>query len=207
MTDFRAIAAETLEKVEAYKIAEDWKPWKTSKGVEIFYKESSDYKGNVYKTMYELAASPETVFDLVWDLEKHKKWESALRGGMEIVEEIDENLKIIRSVSVPLLKGLVSARDFIDLLGYKRYLDKNLILLYWRGVEHPKYKDNVKGCVRGTTYPSAIYLYSVEGNPNKTRGVNIFQLQGHLSPKSLTERFIPNLQFDWHEDLQKALGL
>ncbi|XP_070560911.1 stAR-related lipid transfer protein 6-like [Ptychodera flava] len=205
MTDFRSIASDTLHKVEAYMSSEDWKPWKTSKGMEIVYKKSLDFQGNVYKTMYELNASPERVLDLIGDLEKHQKWEKALRGGMECVEQVDENLKVVRSVSAPLLGGLVSARDFIDLLGYKRYMEKNLILLYWRGVEHPKYKDNVKGCVRGTTYPSAIYLYGVEGNPEKTRGVNIFQVEGHLSPKSLTEKFLPNLQLDWYGDLQKVI--
>ncbi|XP_002735978.1 stAR-related lipid transfer protein 5-like [Saccoglossus kowalevskii] len=205
MADYSAIAEETLTKVNAYVESTDWKPWKTSKGMEIVYKPSSDFKGNVYKTMYELDAPREKILELIWDLKQHEKWETALKGGMECVEQIRENLMVIRSVSAPLLKGLVSARDFIDLLGYKYYPEKNLILIYWTGVEHPKYKDTVKGCVRANTYPSAIYLYPAEGDGKKTRGVNIFQLEGHLVPKTLTERFIPDLQFDWYHDIKKVL--
>ncbi|XP_077987607.1 stAR-related lipid transfer protein 5-like [Glandiceps talaboti] len=207
MTDYEAVAADTLNIVKKYVESDGWKPWKTSNGLTMVYKDSSDFDGNVYKSSFELDVSPDTIIDLVWDIKKREKWQSSVlsNGGLECVEKINEDLIVLRSMSTPQMKGLITSRDFIDVFGRCRCHDDNCVIIYWSNTTHPTYSDSVKGHVRGHNYPSAFFVYPVEGNPKQTRGLNIFQIDGHLRPKIITDRFLPNLQFDMFADIKKAV--
>ncbi|XP_002735984.1 stAR-related lipid transfer protein 6-like [Saccoglossus kowalevskii] len=204
MSQYRSIAEDTLLRVEEYARSDGWKPCKTSRGLTITCKDSLDFHGKVYRSTYELAASPERALDLIWDLEKHMKWHESV-DRMGCIETIDEDLKVIRTVSVPYLKGLISPREFIDVIGYKRYQERNLLILYWKGVEHDDYRKPTRGCVRGVTYPSAMFLYAVDGQPQRSRCVQILQLDGHTWPRAITDRALTIFQTNGYDDLVKAI--
>jgi len=203
MTDYKAIGQSFLGKVIDYEARDDWKLYKTSKDVNVYTKPSPDFNGTLHKTVYDIDASPEKCLDLVLDLEKHAKFDSAIKE-MSLIERINEDVIVMRSTSPSMMAGLISPRDFIDIMGVDRQPDKNLIIAYYGSVEHCEYPEQ-KGFVRGMNYPSAIFLRAVDGSPNKTHAVNIVQFEGHLSPKSLVEKFIPNLQITFVDDIRKGV--
>ncbi|XP_002735413.1 stAR-related lipid transfer protein 6-like [Saccoglossus kowalevskii] len=203
MSEYAALAASCLDKVMAYEADSDWKPYKSSKHAQVFTKPSPDFNGTLHKTTYNIEASPEKCLDLIYDNAKHAKFDRSIKDQTTL-KQIGDGMNIVRSLTPSMMAGLISSRDFIDLICFKRIPEKNVIVVYYVSVEHPDYPET-KGAVRGVTYPSAVFLYNVDGNPNKTRGVNITQFEGHLSPKSLVEKFIPGTQLDFVEDLAKGV--
>ncbi|XP_077996514.1 stAR-related lipid transfer protein 5-like [Glandiceps talaboti] len=205
MTDYKAIGTSCLAKVIEYESKDDWKLYKSSKDVNVYTRPSPDFNGTLHKTVYDVDAPPEKCLDLVLDLEKHAKFDSAIKE-MKLIETVEEDVIIMRTTSPSMMAGLISPRDFIDILGVDRQEGNNLIIAYYCSAEHQNYPQQ-KGFVRGTNYPSAIFLRAADGNPNKTQAVNIVQFEGHLSPKSLVEKFIPGLQITFVDDIRKGVKL
>ncbi|XP_077996409.1 stAR-related lipid transfer protein 6-like [Glandiceps talaboti] len=204
MADYRAIGDGVLSKVFLYEAATDWTLAndKKDKGVRVFYRQGSDFDGRMYKSEYEVNTSPEKVMQLSLDNDKRVKWDTSVKE-VKSIQILDEDTEILYTILQSYLGGLVSSRDMIDIVGVKRYPEKNLILLYWTSVEHPDYP-KVKKYVRGLNYPSATFLYSIEGDPNRTRVVDILQSDLSLSPKSLIEKMLPILMPGYADDLRKG---
>ncbi|XP_077996411.1 stAR-related lipid transfer protein 6-like [Glandiceps talaboti] len=204
MADYRAIGDGILNKVFSYETATDWTLAndKKDKGIRVFYRQGSDFDGRMSE--YDVNASPETVLQLTTGNEKRVKWDTSLKE-VKPIQRLDEESELVYTILPSYLYGLVSSRDLVDFVAFKRYPEKNLILIYWTSVEHPGYP-KVKQYVRGLNYPSGTFLYSVDEDPNRTRVIDIIQSDLFLSPKSLIEKVLPMLMPRYANDLRKQVA-
>ncbi|XP_006824344.2 stAR-related lipid transfer protein 6-like [Saccoglossus kowalevskii] len=137
------------------------------------------------------------------DIENHHKWNSSIES-ISVIEQINEDMKVIYSVTPSHLGGLVSHRDFCDLVGVRHFQEKDVHVIYDVSVDHPECPP-VKKYVRARNYPSGHLLYKVDGDPNKTRIVDFIQSEMHLSPKALIDRLIPFLIPAYLKDLSNGV--
>ncbi|ESN91670.1 hypothetical protein HELRODRAFT_69957, partial [Helobdella robusta] len=157
-----------------------------------------------YKVEGNFNASPDLVFKYVDPVPSgpRSRWDHAIKELQE-VERFNPDLAVIRTITKNAFGGLISPRDFTDLVvnvKNDKYLSTNA-----QGVQHP----SCPACsdfVRGTNHPCAIICYRVPGEPQKTRVVSYIQtdLSGML-PKTLVENALPSNQVDFFVTLKKTL--
>jgi len=198
-------ANELLEKIRSYTKDEDgWKVQKKVKDVTVWSKPSPEWNGTLYKAEAYMDATPEDTFKYVDPSPDgpRSKWDKAVKG-LEIIEEIEKDVKVVRTITHSAVGGLISSRDFIDLV--VNVNNDELISTNGYGVEHPNCPA-VSDPVRGTNYPCAIICFRVPGDANKTRVASYTQTNlGGMLPKSLVENALPSNQVDMMNSLKKAL--
>jgi len=198
-------AKEILEKIKSYRNdAEGWKVAKKTPEVTVWEKVSPHWNGMLYRVEGEVNAEPSLVFSYIDPNPNgsRSKWDKAIKE-LQVVETIDSEVSVVRTITHSAFGGLISARDFTDLVINEKtddYLSTNA-----EGVQHP-------GClpasefVRGKNYPCAIICFRIPGEPKKTKVVSYIQTDlGGMLPKSLVENALPSNQVDFFSALRKAL--
>ncbi|XP_077870626.1 stAR-related lipid transfer protein 5-like [Saccoglossus kowalevskii] len=191
MTDYRALADIALEKVLSY--ASDGSGWifhKNTDGIKLYYRPSPEFNGILYKTDFIFNASPKNVYDFTRDMGLLQKLNNNIEET-QILEMMDD-MAVTRFVLASQLMGLVSPREFINVVSWKEIPEQNAYTVYNNNVEHASYPI-VPEFVRGTTYPSGRLLYPVEGEPNKCRVIGFSQSDIKLSPQTLVDKFAPGM--------------
>ncbi|XP_077992228.1 stAR-related lipid transfer protein 5-like [Glandiceps talaboti] len=203
MTDYLAIAASNYEKIDELAALPDseWKEDKDKKGAKIWHRKSTEFDGRVVKSQYEVETTPENIRDLIMNPEKRLKWDHHNTKDFALVEQINEDLGIYHTLSPSMMGGIVSSRDVCDVIAYRSFPDKNLLRGAWSSVHHRKCPE-VKGSVRAHYYASGNYLQGIEGG--KTLVTDIIQFDGHLTPKSVAEKFLPGAMMDYIKDMRKG---
>lgn len=181
-----------------------WTIVKESPQVTVWQKAASDWGGMIYKSVGFVDADPETVFRYVDPFPggERQKWEPTVKER-SLVERVDETTVILRSVTHSAVLGLISSRDFVDII-IKGQDDESF---YTRGVgvDHPDCPPT-QSAVRGYNHPCGIICQKVPGQPKKTKMTTIIQtnLNG-LLPKSVVEGALPGSQTDFFGALRKVL--
>ncbi|XP_070533273.1 stAR-related lipid transfer protein 5-like [Ptychodera flava] len=202
--DYKAIAEDAVKILLDYETKiKDWKHYKTKNGVTMSYRVSNEMDGYIYKSEYVLDAPVEKVVDLTVDNDKHLKWDTGV-SKLETIETLDEHTAIVRSLTPSFLLGLISPREFIDILGLREFPERNTTFIFFVGVEHPKCPE-LDGIVRGKNYPSGTFLSPVVGNENKTQALDFVQFDVNLSPKKLADQVSSTGIFDYIRDLKRGL--
>ncbi|KAJ8304894.1 hypothetical protein KUTeg_018477 [Tegillarca granosa] len=213
--DYRAKGEQVAQTLQNYCNSEDsWKPVKEGKNFKILYRKSSEFDGYI------------VVFDYVEPLPdgQRLKWDKTMKS-IEILKQIDSDLRINRACTHSAAMGLISPRDFVDLIQIKEtdeYISTNAV-----SVDNEKPEDNshVRGwnyhtavsieCdefppekkfVRGWNYCCGIVVFKISNDPNKCKLVSLIQpdIKGML-PKSLVDSTIPSSMTDFFTQLTKAL--
>jgi hypothetical protein len=203
--EWKARAQQIIEKIRCYRNDEDgWKLSKKSPEVTVWEKPSPDWNGMLYKVEGEMNAEPEMVFKYVDPRPSGPRgqFDKAIKE-LQLVDSIAENIFVVRTITHDAFGGLISPRDFTDLVINENNGD--YLATSSEGVEHP-------GCVpvpefvRGKNYPCSILCFRVPGNAKRTKVISFIQtdLSGML-PKALVETALPSNQINFFASLRKAL--
>lgn len=198
-------ATEIVAKIERFQRDEDgWKSAKKTKDVSVWYKQSPDWNGLLYKSEAIIGADAEAVFSYLEPTKEspRAKWDKAIKD-LETVERIDKATAVIRTITHSAFAGMISSRDFVDLSVTTRTPD--YISTCSEGVDHPSCppaNDKVRGC----NYPCAIICHRVPGEPKQTRLVSYIQTDlGGILPKSLVDSALPSNMVNFVTALKQAL--
>lgn len=203
--NWREKANEILAKVKRHaEDSEGWKVAKKSKEATVFWKPSSDWSGALYKSESIMNADPATVFSFI-DPDPNgprSKWDKAIKE-LQIVDKVDSDLTVVRTITHSAFGGIISSRDFVDLIANVN--NDECIATNAQGVEHPGMPVS-SDHVRGNNYPCGIYCYKIPEDANKTRVVSYIQTDlGGMLPKSVVESALPSNMIDFCHSLKKAL--
>lgn len=198
-------AKEVLEKIKGYRQDNDgWKQAKKMPEVSVWEKQSPDWNGMLYRVEGIVNTDPETAFSYIdpAPTSPRSEWDKAIKE-IQLIEQIDLNVSVVRTITYSAFAGLISSRDFTDIVvneSTDEYLATNA-----RAVEHP-------GCppssdlVRGINYPCAIICFRVPEQPKRTKITSYIQTDlGGMLPKALVENALPSNQVDFFMALRKIL--
>ncbi|KAH3843391.1 stAR-related lipid transfer protein 5-like [Dreissena polymorpha] len=189
-----------------YKEQEGWTlSKKTKDGASIFYRHSKEFDGYLYKGECVYDAPPQTVFNYVDPLpDSHRgQWDTAVKHIETVEWLVKDKLRVNRCCTDSAMMGLISPRDFVDLIINKEtdsYISTNAVSLrYSKCPEEKKY-------VRGWNYPCGLICEKVPGEPNKTKLISLIQPDiGGMLPRSLVDSAIPGSMTTFFSELKEAL--
>ncbi|CAJ0953466.1 unnamed protein product, partial [Ranitomeya imitator] len=115
-----------------------------------------------------------------------------------------QEVTICRTVTPSAAMGIISPRDFVDVVMIKRYED-GTITSNATNVEHLSCPPQ-RHFVRGFNHSCGCFCAPVPGEPEKTHVLSFFQtdLSGYL-PKSVVESFFPYSMTQFYNNLAKAV--
>ncbi|XP_011445354.1 stAR-related lipid transfer protein 5-like isoform X2 [Crassostrea angulata] len=204
--DFRKIAEGVADRLQKYyKTAEGWTSAKKSKNFEISYRQSEEFSGHLYKGEAIYNCPPKTVFDYVEPLPDgpRAKWDTNMKK-IEILKWIETpDLRINRACTASAMLGLISPRDFVDLI-LVRETDE-CFSTNACSVELDEFPEEKK-YVRGWNYSCGVLVIKFPSDPNKCKLVSLIQpdIKGML-PKNVVESAIPGSMVEFFTKLEEAL--
>lgn len=140
-----------------------------------------------------LNASPEEVYNLFSDDNRVHEYNENC-NQLEDLELISENSKINWSATGKF--GPFSARDFVTLVTFRYLGPQKGYLSLCASVEHPKLAPNKNGFVRSQIQLAATFMEPVDGQPNKTRFIQVMQVGslGGVADSPMAKRIKRNLE-------------
>ncbi|XP_055351023.1 stAR-related lipid transfer protein 5-like [Paramacrobiotus metropolitanus] len=207
--DFVAKAAETVKRVLELENLDNtsWTKVKETKDCTVYSRPSDDFKGhNLYKAEGIIPAAADKVFAFAYpgvERPRRKEWDSSITDS-RVIEKPTPDIDIILSHTAPALMGIISAREFVDLIKVTSEPDR--IFTAAVSIDHPNIPHS-KNHVRGFNYPQSIFCYRIPGKPNETRFVQYVQtdLRGML-PSSAVESAIPSAMANTYPQLKTAIA-
>ncbi|KAJ8415628.1 hypothetical protein AAFF_G00426080 [Aldrovandia affinis] len=167
------IADNISQKVWSYHQDESgWTLAKNSKDITVFWKPSGEYGGNLYRGEGIIEDIPENIIPFMYMPESRMKWDKALKS-YSILEWIDEDTAICHTVTHSYGMGLISSRDFVDLLRIKRY-DGGIVTTNSISVDYPQCPPS-SAHVRGHNNPCGYVCSPLTENPGHSKLVVFIQ--------------------------------
>ncbi|KAK6475084.1 stAR-related lipid transfer protein 5-like [Huso huso] len=204
--DYRHIANTVSDNLLNYSKDESgWKMCKKTNEVAVFWRPSSEFAGNLYKGEGIINGSPEKVWTCLKPVPGglRVKWDNNVKK-FELIQSIDDEVSVCRTVTPSAAMGIISPRDFVDVVLVKRYED-GTITSNATNVGHPSCPPQ-PGYVRGFNHPCGCFCVPIPGEPSKTQLFSFFQtdLGGYL-PRSVVDSFFPSSMTDFYNNLTKAV--
>ncbi|XP_041082848.1 stAR-related lipid transfer protein 5-like isoform X1 [Polyodon spathula] len=204
--DYRHIANTVADNLLSYSKDESgWKMCKKTNEVAVFWRPSSEFPGNLYKGEGIINGSPEKVWACLKPVPDglRVKWDNNVKK-FELIQSIDDEVSVCRTVTPSAAMGIISPRDFVDVVLVKRYED-GTITSNATNVSHPGCSPQ-PGYVRGFNHPCGCFCVPIPGEPSKTQLFSFFQtdLGGYL-PRSVVDSFFPSSMTDFYNNLTKAV--
>ncbi|XP_075442680.1 stAR-related lipid transfer protein 6 isoform X2 [Ascaphus truei] len=230
--DYQKIAADVSQKILLYsQDTTGWKLTKSTKNVVVSWKPSNEYAGNIADTFVEhhfglaesyggpfsyllryrgegvIEETPDKIIQFMYLPEYRSKWDKALQS-YSLIEHIDEDTAICHTVTHSYGMGLISSREFVDLIHIKKYEG---------GVVTTNFSVEYANCpvstshVRGHNNPCGYVCSTLPENPAHSKLVVFIQPElGGLLPRSVVESALPsnlvNLINDTRVGLKKLLS-
>ncbi|XP_069136982.1 stAR-related lipid transfer protein 5-like isoform X2 [Argopecten irradians] len=205
--EYRKRGEEVAARLQKYyHDTEGWTEAKSTTHFKISSKKSPEPEfegGYLYKGEAVYNAKPKVVFDYVEPLPNgHRaKWDKNMKK-IEIVKQIEKDLRVNRACTNSACMGLISPRDFVDLILIKEtdeYLSTNAISIEDELEEQKKY-------VRGWNYQCGILVIKIPSEPNKCKLISLIQpdIKG-MVPNSLKDAAIPGSMIEFFNQLRDAL--
>ncbi|GCB75843.1 hypothetical protein scyTo_0015378, partial [Scyliorhinus torazame] len=171
----------------------------------VSWRPSSEYSGNLYKGEGIIKAAPKDVWECLKPVPDglRVKWDKNVRV-FELIAVINDAVSVCRTVTPSAAKGLISPRDFVDVILIKQY-EGGIISSNATNVEHPDCPPKPH-FVRGFNHPCGCFCAPIPGEPQKTRLTTFFQtdLGGYL-PQAVLESFFPSSMAEFYNNLAKAV--
>lgn len=211
MSEYKTIGEEAFEDLKEMVLnTGSWKYYKTKKNMEVSYRKSKNFNGNVFKFKMIIPVP----FQTVWDVMKPatsteaKSWDKSI-DSYTVLNILSEELQIARILSHPAVFGTVSAREFVNLFYTKAtndiILNEDHGTLYWiaaKSVVHPK-APITKNFVRGTNYPTGYVMYQLKSDPEKTAIEGYLDTDiGGMLPQRMVEAALPVQQMKYLEGVE-----
>ncbi|MCI4383329.1 hypothetical protein PGIGA_G00025210 [Pangasianodon gigas] len=204
--DYEEKANSVADRLVSYRKDESgWKVCKKSSEVAVYWRPSSEFPGNVYKGEGIVNGSPQKV----WECLKpdpnglRLKWDNNVKK-FELLEQVSTDVTVCRTVTPSAAMGVISPRDFVDVILVKQYED-GTITSNATHVSHPACPPQ-PGYVRGFNHPCGCICVPVPGEAGKTQLVSFFQTDlGGLLPRSVVDSFFPVSMIEFYTNLTKAV--
>ncbi|XP_060796460.1 stAR-related lipid transfer protein 5 [Neoarius graeffei] len=204
--EYEEKARSVAERLLSYRKDESgWKICKKSNEVAVYWRPSSEFPGNVYKGEGIVNGSPQKV----WECLKPEpnglrlKWDNNVKK-FELLEQVSVDVTVCRTVTPSAAMGVISPRDFVDVILVKQYED-GTITSNATHVSHPACPPQ-PGYVRGFNHPCGCICVPVPGEAGKTQLISFFQTDlGGLLPRSVVDSFFPVSMVEFYTNLTKAV--
>uniref|UniRef100_A0A8D0DJ56 StAR related lipid transfer domain containing 5 n=1 Tax=Salvator merianae TaxID=96440 RepID=A0A8D0DJ56_SALMN len=205
--NYQEAADWAAERMNSYRTDPGgWRSCKRTNEVSISWRPSTEFHGNLYKAEGVIPAKPEDVFKCLKPETGglRQKWDQNV-DEVVVVETINDNVCIVRSVTPSALMKIISPREFVDVVKIKKDEDGTIASMA-TNVEHPLCPP-LPNYVRGLNYPCGCFCIPVSGDPGKTQLLGFFQtdLSGSL-PQTVVESFFPTSITGFYSNLTKAVG-
>ncbi|XP_069819255.1 stAR-related lipid transfer protein 6 [Dendropsophus ebraccatus] len=189
--DYKKMADDVSQKILSYsQDTSGWKVIKSTKNVTVSWKPSKEYSGNLYRGEGIIEEIPEKVIPFMYLAKYRSKWDSALKS-YSILEDIDEDTVICHCISHSYGMGIISSREFVDLVHIRRY-DGGVVTTNSISVEYDKCP-RTSSHVRGYNNPCGYICSPLPENPAHSRLVVYLQPDlGGLLPRAVVEAALPN---------------
>ncbi|XP_028678351.1 stAR-related lipid transfer protein 5 [Erpetoichthys calabaricus] len=203
--DYRHIASTVAECLLSYSRDESgWKACKKTSEVSVFWKPSTEFPGNLYKGDGVIPASPEVVWECLKPVPNglRVQWDSNI-NQFDLIESIDDYVSVCRTVTPSAAMGLISPRDFVDVVLVKQYEDGT----FSSNATHVGHSEcpPQPGFVRGFNHPCGCFCVPIPGEPSKTQLLSFFQTDlGGFLPQSIVDSFFPSSMTEFYKNLKKA---
>ncbi|BFY97249.1 hypothetical protein BsWGS_00289 [Bradybaena similaris] len=207
--EIRELATKTAAILQGYlNDTEGWHTSKKTKDLIVEYKHSvcpGFEHGYLYRGQTEYNCSKDVVFKYI-DAEGEGclrlKWDKDVKN-IQLLKQIDPDLRYIVSMTNSAAKGLIAPRDFVDVILVVR--TETCISTNGVSIELDEYPPDGK-FVRGFNHPSGMMCLSVPDKPNSTRVVTFIQsdIKG-LLPRSLVDAAIPKSMAGFFNNLRTIL--
>jgi hypothetical protein len=166
--------AEKCSKILQQYVVEtpdEWKLVKESDGMRVFSRPSNEMKGHVYKCETVLDAPVEKVLAAVDPTKPYRiQWDEFLEQ-LIVEKQIAEGVYLVYHGTKGMLKGLVSARDSLDVVTIGRK-DGEYRYIAAAAVDHENYPPRPNS-VRVHTYSNGYVIFPIDGSPDKCRFVMV----------------------------------
>ncbi|XP_033125166.1 stAR-related lipid transfer protein 5-like [Anneissia japonica] len=206
--DYQAKADKLCETVDELMSRENWEAVEDKDGVLVERMNSSNYDGYMFKMTF-VANMSLSDFMLVTQPKvlggEREKWDTEIKG-ITILEEVTENLKIIRHETTKFGAGIVSPREFVLMVYQKTIPETNTTVQVMESVEHSecREKDDI---IRASRYPTGMYVTN-DGESSSLKVVVLSQVDmGGLIPMSFFKNLLPFMVVSYPEDLPKYLQI
>ncbi|KAG7327396.1 hypothetical protein KOW79_009002 [Hemibagrus wyckioides] len=204
--DYEEKANSVADRLLSYRKDESgWKICKKTNDVVVYWRPSSEFPGNVYKGEGIVNGSPQKV----WECLKpdpnglRLKWDNNVKK-FELLEQVSTDITVCRTVTPSAAMGVISPRDFVDVILVKQYED-GTITSNATHVSHPTCPPQ-PGYVRGFNHPCGCICVPVPGEAGKTQLISFFQTDlGGLLPRSVVDSFFPGNMTEFYTNLTKAV--
>ncbi|XP_017554994.1 stAR-related lipid transfer protein 5 [Pygocentrus nattereri] len=182
-----------------------WKICKKTSEVVVSWRPSAEFAGNIYKGEGIVNGSPQKVWECLNPDPNglRVKWDDNVKK-FELLEQVSSDTTVCRTVTPSAAMGIISPRDFVDVILVKRYED-GTITSNATNVSHPACPPQ-PGYVRGFNHPCGCFCVPVPGEAGKTQLISFFQTDlGGLLPRSVVDSFFPASMTDFYSNLTKAV--
>ncbi|XP_033097014.1 stAR-related lipid transfer protein 5-like isoform X2 [Anneissia japonica] len=201
--DYTAESNDVSERVWKLYKSTEWKEAKVSKEVKVSYKKSTEFDGHAYRAECTIEAPPEKIINFLLPCPKGQrgKWDKSVKES-SIVENINEDLLVSRTATHSAAMGLISSREFCDLILIKKYAG-GILSTNSKSISHSDCPPR-DGCVRGFNHPGGTFC--IPQSDGSTKVVNIVQTElGGMLPTSLVESAVPSSLINFFVDLEQAV--
>ncbi|CAH1800611.1 unnamed protein product, partial [Owenia fusiformis] len=195
----------TLERLRADE--NGWKVCKKGKDVIVYWRPSEESGGTMYRSVGNIDAPPEKVWKYLdprpgtW----RPLWDKAV-PAINPVQIISEELLVVNSQTSSAMMGMISPRDFVDLVLIKVREHDGAYTTNSHSHQNPDVCPPHPNFVRGTNSYCGVVCQPIPGEPNKTRIINIMDTNiGGMLPKSLVDSALPSNQIGMFQDLRNAI--
>ncbi|XP_043931071.1 stAR-related lipid transfer protein 6 [Protopterus annectens] len=204
MMDYNNIADEVTEKILSYwKDDCGWKLAKHAKGVTVSWKPSTEYAGHLYRGEGIIEEIPEKIIPFMYLPDHRKKWDQSLKS-YRLAEVIDQDTMISHSITHSYGMGIISSRDFVDLIRIKRY-PCGTITTNSVSVKCTSCPPNAAS-VRGHNNPCGYVCSPLPENPAHSKIMVFVQPElGGMLPHSVVEAAVPNNLISLISDVRDGL--
>uniref|UniRef100_A0A5S6QBE5 START domain-containing protein n=1 Tax=Trichuris muris TaxID=70415 RepID=A0A5S6QBE5_TRIMR len=184
---------------------DSWTLRKKCHGTVVYSAESPHFAGWMLKGETMVEFSPEKVYDLVHPTAEYRlQWDEHVES-CEFLQDLAPGVILVHQRMKPLLMGLISARDTVDIIVQEEHDQHYQIMLSsvpCRKVPpQPKY-------VRAISYPSGMAIYRTR-NPDEAKIACIIQANLHLrrTPRYIIDNAMVTMMFNYLTSLQKCKDL
>ncbi|MBN3314903.1 STAR6 protein, partial [Atractosteus spatula] len=184
-------AEELAQKIWSYnQDVSGWTVAKNSRNVTVSWKPSSEYRGKLYRAEGIVEDTPDNIIPFMYLPEYRILWDKALKS-YTLLERIDENTAICHTVTHSYGMGLISSRDFVDLISVKRY-EEGIITTNSVSVDYAQCPPS-PAHIRGHNNPCGYVCTPLPKSPGHSKLVVFIQPDlGGMLPQSIVESALPN---------------
>nr|CAB3266638.1 stAR-related lipid transfer protein 5-like [Phallusia mammillata] len=214
MVEYVKMAESLSENALALRGTEQsWKYLKTVGDIKVFTKQSPNFGGTAYKFVAEIDAPKDVVYSMMKPprtTNERLSWDKSV-AHYERLETINESIAIGLILTHPVMGGMISAREFVDLYCFKTFDTDphpdyaNISWIFAQSVTHHS-RPVTKSFVRATNYPAGYAIAQKKSNSSQSY-LELFVNTdiGGMIPRYLVESALPSQQASYIQSIRNEV--